>query len=396
MTISKKNKKKHGVFYTTGSDIIFNLIPFKKWWHEHKLDVIFQNQDKDNKQKLLEPFAGNNDIIKSLIKLKFINENQFQPFDISPQNNVFIEKLDHQNKIELLEIKTIKKNVLKHFPKGFLVSVTNPPYFAKNSASKQKINIDFKYDIVSDLYETCLIELLKHCDFIAAIIPETFINSDLSIKKYLDCFISLISNGDQNNIYFSDTEHPVCLALFSKKTKNILVNKINIAQNNNLNFDVYQNNLFLGKYSDLIKKENQFLIKNKSNNKTFDFLINELVHKEKIEKIVFNDPNGLINIQCLDNTKNSSIFMTMNNIVESKDVKQSSRSKTKISLYNKKGELILDKDFLNQFCLAFNEKFNLYRQETHDLFLTSFRGLREDGYYRKRLDFKKIKMLLGL
>lgn len=395
MVISKKNKKKHGVFYTTGSDIILNLDPFKKWWAENGLNNLFQNTNfcEDNKNKLLEPFAGNLDIIKSLIKLGFMQNDltHFQSFDINPQNNVVIE--DKNGKI--LKVKTIKQDVLKKFPKGFLVSITNPPYFAKNSATKQKINIDFKYDVVSDLYETCLIDLLKHCNYVGAIIPETFINSDLSIKKHLDCFISLIGNKEQDEVYFSDTEHPVCLALFSKKTKNIQVNKMYDNQNSCLNFDVYQNNLFLGKYSELIQKEKQFLINNTCRNSTY-FLINRLVVDKEITKIVFNDPNGLINIQCLDNTKNSSIFMTMTNIVEPKDVKQSSRSKTRISLYNKKGELILDKDFLNQFCLAFNEKFNLYRQETHDLFLTSFRGLREDGYYRKRLDFKKIKMLLGL
>ncbi len=36
-----------------------------------------------------------------------------------------------------------------------------------------------------------------------------------------------------------------------------------------------------------------------------------------------------------------------------------------------------------------------FRDDTSDLFLTSFRGLREDGDYRRRLDYNLAKMILN-
>jgi hypothetical protein len=36
-----------------------------------------------------------------------------------------------------------------------------------------------------------------------------------------------------------------------------------------------------------------------------------------------------------------------------------------------------------------------YRKETHDVFLTSFKGLRSDGAYRRRLDWDTASRILG-
>jgi len=39
-------------------------------------------------------------------------------------------------------------------------------------------------------------------------------------------------------------------------------------------------------------------------------------------------------------------------------------------------------------------KLEQIRKNTHDVFLTSFKGLRNDNKYRRRLDFTTIKLIL--
>ena len=38
---------------------------------------------------------------------------------------------------------------------------------------------------------------------------------------------------------------------------------------------------------------------------------------------------------------------------------------------------------------------NEYRDKTHDIFLTSFKGLRKDGVYRRRIDFRTVKCIMN-
>jgi hypothetical protein len=42
-----------------------------------------------------------------------------------------------------------------------------------------------------------------------------------------------------------------------------------------------------------------------------------------------------------------------------------------------------------------NEILKDYRHNTQDVFLTSFKGLRRDGKYRRRIDFKTIRSILN-
>jgi hypothetical protein len=60
----------------------------------------------------------------------------------------------------------------------------------------------------NDLYEFALKKCLENSNYVVAIIPESFITTD-KFKSRLDCVISLAYDD-----MFSDTDHPVCLALF--------------------------------------------------------------------------------------------------------------------------------------------------------------------------------------
>ena len=50
---------------------------------------------------------------------------------------------------------------------------------------------------------------------------------------------------------------------------------------------------------------------------------------------------------------------------------------------------------MNDFEKELNKRLKKLRRETEDVFMTSFKGLRSDGKYRRRLDFKLAKDLIS-
>lgn len=235
----------------------------------------------------------------------------------------------------------VRKDTLKNFPKGFKICITNPPYLAQNSATRRRIDFpSTKYD---DLYKFALEICLENCEFVGAIIPASFFNAQL-FRKRLSHYILL------NSKMFNDTAHPVCLALFTPnahKTK------------------IYHGEKFLGNLSEFEKK---------------------LPKMSQNQSIKFNDPNGNLGLLALDNTKESSIKFIKGSEISPEKILVSSRSITRISVPNVKNlPLLIDK---------LNENLNQFRKQTHDLFLTPFKGLRKDGFYRRRLDYKLAKMLI--
>ena len=69
-------------------------------------------------------------------------------------------------------------------------------------------------------------------------------------------------------------------------------------------------------------------------------------------------------------------------------IKVSSRSLTRVSGLPANIDLSI---FLEQ-C---NKILTKYREDTEDIFLTSFKGLRKDNKYRKRLDFANAKVIMN-
>jgi len=104
-----------------------------------------------------------------------------------------------------------KRDTIQNFPQGYKLIITNPPYLAKNSACRKKIA--FPTTEHDDLYKLCLEIMLKNCDYVGAIIPASFINAGL-FQERLHSYTLLSSQ------MFTDTENPVCLALFSPQPSN--------------------------------------------------------------------------------------------------------------------------------------------------------------------------------
>lgn len=329
ITLSKKDEKRlRGQFYTIEN-------PFK-----HDLFFEWYNMIPNIKEEVfLEPFAGSNNIINMIQELNLPQPKNWKSYDISPSEI---------NNAE--EYKVEQRDTIKNFPKKFNVAITNPPYLAKNSATRR--NLDYPKSDLDDLYKISLEVMLSNLNYVAAIIPESFITQ----KEFKDRLFGVIS---LNVGMFDDTECPVCLSLFiPEKIKDTIV---------------YRGDVNLGTYNEL--KEELSLFEPNSNI-SIDWK--------------FNDKEGNIGFRAIDNTLSDSIEFFPGEKVDPSRVKNSSRSITRIS-----GVDFKTKKELNDFIKLLNDLIKNYREKTEDLFMTSFKGLRKDKRYRRRLSYGDARTLLN-
>ncbi|MCY4320959.1 MAG: hypothetical protein OXC37_00920 [Bdellovibrionaceae bacterium] len=297
------SKRSNGQYFTKGNP--FDLKPFKKWLRQTNL----------HHEILLEPFAGANDIIKTLQSMNLCNK--VSSYDISP--------LDESIK---------KQDTIKNFPKGYKVCITNPPWLARNSATRR--GLPYPKTTFDDLYKHCLSLCLDHCEYIGALIPASFLQAK-SFRERLSKYILLHKN------LFMDTENPTCLALFNSKKSS--------------RTDIYYDNDHLGTLSQLEKA---------------------LPKARNDKKIRFNDPNGKLGFISFDNTKKRTIRFCEVEEIKHYPVKVSSRFFTRIN-----GEF----DNIPKMIKKLNLQINQFREDTRDIFLTPFKGMHKDGYYRRRMEF---------
>ncbi|RKU17021.1 hypothetical protein C6503_11610 [Candidatus Poribacteria bacterium] len=313
-------KRASGRYYTRGNP--FLLKPFQTWAKASQLD----------QQITLEPFAGAKDI-PQLIDAANLQCRDWAFFDIEPGAEGIAQR-----------------DTLADFPKGFNICITNPPWLARNSATRRGLPFPetTRYD---DLYKYALEQCLTHCGWVAAIIPEAFIRSGLFLKRLHD-FISLVpqtqdkanylpdKGGRGVSVMFEDTEHPVGLALFAPHATS--------------DVNVWRNNQFLGGINEL-----RMHLPQPSSNRS----------------IVFNAPNGNLGLIAVDNTVSASIRFCPPEELKDYPIRVHCRSITKIGV-----PWHVDIDMLNTHLATIREK-------THDVFLTAFKGIRRDGHYRRRLDW---------
>lgn len=304
------NKRKNGQYFTKGN--CFKFEPFKEW---------FETIPCYENMTIIEPFAGAGDIPVLMREAGY--ENKWELFDLFPINNG-IEKRDS----------------ILHCPEGNCI-ITNPPYLAKNSATRRELNFpETHYD---DLYKLALEKMLVSSPYVAAIIPESFITTRLfhtRISKIISIKMKM----------FDDTNCPVCLALFSKNSDKI---------------QIYNENKLIGDFTELKK-----------------YLPSPKIRNEW----EFNKKDGNIGLLAIDNTKTNSIKFVDGDIISNNDVKVSSRAKTRIVGNGEYNVVDLIKEA--------NTILEDIRKFTQDVFLTPFKGIREDGKYRRRLDFGLSKSIL--
>lgn len=321
------NKRKNGQFFTITNP--FKVNAFSEWYN---------NIPDIENEVILEPFAGSNNIIEMIENINVQKPKGWVSYDIEPPE---------ENKYP--EYKVIERDTIENFPKGYSVSITNPPYLARNSATRRGLSFpDTTHD---DVYKESLEQMLNNVGYIAVIIPESYITSGL-FRERLSTVISLSVE------MFDDTECPVCLALFNpEETESI---------------NIYRMDLLLGTMDDLTNE--------------LDIITKADKELNKIWK--FNDPNGDIAIKLVDDTKKDSIYFTEGKKIDPSKIKPSSRALTRVS-----GPNLSEKE-IKELIAILNELISSYREKTQDVFMTSFKGLREDGKYRRRLDFKTSRSLL--
>lgn len=163
---------------------------------------ILQNMTvPDNVETIIEPFAGNKDL------LKFIDVNKYNVvcYDIDPCDRSVIEQ-----------------DTLIHPPDyNNTFILTNPPYLARNK-NKDKTIYD-KYNC-NDLYK-CFIKTILICDKCLGgimIIPLNFISSirknDIELRKqFITRFNINVLNIFEERV-FDDTSYTVCCMQFTKSS----------------------------------------------------------------------------------------------------------------------------------------------------------------------------------
>lgn len=261
-----------------------------------------------------------------------------EPFAGSSKLINYLEEMGLCNNASCYDIQPAAKGVqmrdtLAYFPQGFDVCVTNPPWLAKNSATVRGLPFpECQYD---NLYKLALEKCLEHCGFVAALVPESFIRAGLFQDRLAD-FVSLTSR------LFNNTGHPVGLALFRPESS--------------LDVRVWLDGRCIG-------------------------LLRELETKRPIPRlegadIRFNDPNGNVGLIALDNTRQASIRFCDVRELSDYEVKPTGRHITKLSV---NGNVNIDK---------WNDCLNRFRRETWDVLMTCYKGIRRDGMYRRRLDWR--------
>ncbi len=302
------SKRQRGAYFTTGDP--FQNDAFEEWATRAHL----------KSATILEPFAGGNNLIDLLVALGWCTSSR--SFDIQPASD----------RVE-------QRDTLKDFPTGYSVCVTNPPWLAKNSATRRGMPYpDTKYQ---DIYLVALHQCLANCDFVAALVPESFIRTGLFTDR-LRAFVSLPP-------MFEDTDSPVGLALFYPHYQ--------------MDTQVFIGGKHLGGLRVLAHHKPGALI---------DLFME------------FNCPTGGLGLIAVDNTQGASIRFCRPCELGDRPIKHSSRAITRIDVED--GHPPID---------ALNCCLDNYRKDTHDVFLTSFKGLRRDGLYRRRLDWDTARLIIN-
>lgn len=314
------NKRELGQFFTTEYS----------WLTNNTVDFIM----KSKRKIIYDPFAGNGDIFSALKKIgNFKNIG----LDIDP-------KLGWKHNDSLTKIPKVKGSII----------VTNPPYLAKYSASRKKIDSKkyFNNTIYEDYYLIALEKMLEINDFVIAIVPETFLNSSFK-KMHLIHSINIIENNP-----FSDTENPVCVVIFDSIYKDY--DKIMILKNDKLLF-------------------------------TLDYLNKLKMTPNNSVKLKFNDPKGWLAIRAVDST-NSNLMLGFD---YKKNIKYDWTNGIKIS--SRLFSLIsvdIEAELRNKLIDTCNDILLSLRVKSEDLVFSPFKGNMENGRRRRRLDYKTARAII--
>lgn len=236
--------------------------------------------------------------------------------------------------------------------------LTNPPYLAKNSAKRNKLDSyrHFKDNDYEDLYQIAIHKVLEKYSKAVFIIPETYFQCKW-FKEYLVQYTVIEENP------FEDTDCPVCVACFS-------------VDNNFMRFSCNEYEIYKGEEYLFTNTELESIL--------FDF-------KQSMgTQMVFNNPKGNLGLRGVDGVSADDrikFCFPWELGYSLDDVKESSRSITVIDLPHRP----VNERFIN----ALNENLENFRAKTGDVVLSSFKNNNKLGARRRRLDYKWARHLIN-
>ncbi len=329
-----RKRRQYGAYYTERSP--FDLRPFQEWAELASLGDC----------TVLEPFAGSNNIVRMLQDAGLCT--RFDCYDIAAGSG----PADAEAAPGAADgVRITRRDTLRSFPAGYRACVTNPPWLARNSAHRRNLDFDVP-DRHDDVYKYALELALENCDYVAFIIPATFLRSGL-FRSRLESFVLL-----EKRPLFADTDNPVCLALFAPSAS-AAVRRAR----------VWADDVFLGYLDEL---ERRYDIRTRTPSRM---------------RIRFNSPGGMLGLWGVDNTREESIRFCHGSEMSHRTVKQTDRSITRI---DPAGARVTP-----HMIDGLNALLGEFRRETRDVFLAPFKGLRSDGRYRRRLDYAAARGLIS-
>ena len=249
--------------------------------------------------------------------------------------------------------------------------LTNPPYLAKNSAKRLGSNMveyfedgavliadSDRYGILNDLFKLAIERTIAHYDDSVWIVPESVVQ-DLDRLPHWRKRLHSLTILEQNP--FTDTEHPVCVCVFTTSSPEGVI---------------WKNDERLGTYDEL----------RGAHDAVAQATSTALPMK-------FNAPNGALGYRAVDGTKADGSmrikFCSEDNLnYDRGNIKISSRHMTYI-------DTALSSVELEPVILEANRRIEAYRKATSDVFLTAFMGNTKLGIRRRRLDYNLARRIFN-
>lgn len=343
-----QSKRAAGQYLTQGDPFGYEAV--SKW-----VDAIVDGT-QGRPVSACEPYAGTNSLPASFMSHyagRFPDGISWSSYDIAPcadEDNLLPESPIHH------------ADTLMSIPSRHDVVVTNPPYLARNSARRRHLPFPFDYkgtgiEAPADLYHIALDTCLATAGWCAMLIPESFITSKYD-KSRLMSVISL--PGD----LFSDTECPVCLALFGLDATD--------------DYDIYANTGELLGSASVVRKAYD------------DVLEKGFAASPHGKNLTFNAPDGILGLRGVDSSRGSLARFVPGNEIDSASIKVTSRSITRIAIVDMNG-----KD-LDEIIDGANAILTEWRSRTGDVFMTAFKGVNKETHgYRRRLSFKEAEAIVN-
>ena len=306
----------------------------------------------------VDPFAGEGDLLKVASK------------------QTSIKTIGHDHDAKICEEHGWKENdsIREPIAEENAFVLTNPPYLAKNSAKRIGSPMVKYFDsgfvpgieegqlkTLDDLYKLAIEKVIQLYDDSIWIVPESVIQDIVKLDEWRDRLHS-VTILEENP--FEDTEHPVCVLIFSKSSQSLTI---------------YKNDQPLGEWKEI-----------------YAFHQKPFEAQGKKIPMKFNSASGQLGFRAVDGTskeeKGQHIrFLHASELAKTyppEKIKVSTRHLTYISVE------IGDED-LDELIDAANAIIREYRGATQDVFLTAFMGNDKSGKRRRRLDYRLARAIFN-